>query len=410
MAAARGILDGVRVVELATVIAGPTTAALLRDMGASVVKVEPPEGDSYRYMGVNPARKRTRYGELWGSGFEHCNRGKQSVVLDFSVPEDLDAMRRLLAEADVFVTNVRAKGLKNLGLDFATLHAKHPRLIYAHLTAWGLGGPDEDYPGYDVGAFWAASGLMKYTAPSDEVSGLPPRFPGGLGDQTTAIHLMAGVLGALYDRSNTGQGQLVEACLYRAGIWTMGLPITTALTLRDTTSGKEKLVAPTQADFGNPGYNSYPCKDGWMQLLGLDLERHIGGILEAVDPDGQIRSAAPFAGSIKDLCRTLNTDARSRRRFIQLLNDCFRAKTTAEWEAIFRKKDVWHHTVSDVNDVVNDAQANAIGTFFDVGAAHKLLSHPVKWSNATTQPRGRAPALGADTEAVLRRGPGNSKL
>merc|ERR1740121_1719335 len=113
-------------------------------------------------------------------------------------------MRKLLAEADVFVTNVRRKGLISLGLDYDTLHKQHPRLIYAHLTAWGIGGPDEDYPGYDVGAFWAASGFMKYAAPNDEVSTPSPRFPGGLGDQTTSIHLMAGVLGALYDRERNG--------------------------------------------------------------------------------------------------------------------------------------------------------------------------------------------------------------
>jgi crotonobetainyl-CoA:carnitine CoA-transferase CaiB-like acyl-CoA transferase len=146
--ASRGILDGLKVVELATVIAGPTTCALLADMGADVIKVEPPSGDSFRSMGVNPKTKQTSYGSSHGSGFEHCNRGKRPVVLDFGNATDKAAMEQLVGQADVFVTNVRNSGLKNLDLDFDTLHAKHPRLIYAHLTAWGLGGPDENYPGY----------------------------------------------------------------------------------------------------------------------------------------------------------------------------------------------------------------------------------------------------------------------
>jgi crotonobetainyl-CoA:carnitine CoA-transferase CaiB-like acyl-CoA transferase len=238
------MLDGLIVVELATVIAGPCTCALLADMGATVIKVEPPAGDSFRLMGVNPRTQQTSYGEAWGDGFEHCNRGKRSVVLDFRQATDQAAMLQLLAGADVFVTNVRKDGLKNLGLDFDSLHTAHPRLIYGHLTAWGLGGPDESYPGYDVGesktsaniitphlphflpahagAFWAASGLMDYVSPNDETATPAPRFPGGLGDQTTAVHLLAGVLGALYDREKTGEGQFVEACLYRAGMWTMG--------------------------------------------------------------------------------------------------------------------------------------------------------------------------------------------
>jgi crotonobetainyl-CoA:carnitine CoA-transferase CaiB-like acyl-CoA transferase len=116
-------------------------------MGATVIKVEPPAGDSFRFMGVNPKSQQTSYGAKWGSGFEHCNRGKQSVVLNFDDAADKAVMEKLVGEADVFVTNVRNSGLKNLGLDFDTIHAKHPRLIYGHLTAWGLGGPDEGYPG-----------------------------------------------------------------------------------------------------------------------------------------------------------------------------------------------------------------------------------------------------------------------
>ena len=101
----------------------------------------------------------------------------------------------------------------------------------------------------------------------------------------------------------------------------------------------------------------------------------------------------------------------ARRELIQELNRCFRARTAAEWEPLLREADVWHHTVSDVNDVIGDEQANAVGAFADIGGPHPVLAHPVKWSGARTEPRGRAPALGADTEAVLAKlGMGKARL
>merc|ERR1712060_535490 len=124
--------------------------------------------------------------------------------------------------------------------------------------------------------------------------------------------------------------------------------------------GKERLRGATQKDFNNPTYNAYPCKGGtWMQLLGLDSERHFPGILAAVDPEGQITSKDPFRGDNKTLIRRIMTNGNVRRQFILELGEAFLTRTAAEWEPILREKNVWHHTVSDVNDVINDAQANA---------------------------------------------------
>ena len=245
---------------------------------------------------------------------------------------------------------------------------------------------------------------MKYSAPNDKAETPAPRFPGGLGDQTTSVHLLAGILGALYDRSNTGKGQFVEATLYRAGIWTMGLPITTALQVKAISNGTKKTSAPEQLNFGTPSYNSYPCKGGrWMQLLGLDAERHLGGILAAIDPGNTVRSKDPFQGDIKTLCRTIATNSDARRQLILEMNELFRQRTVEEWLPILKEQDVWHHAVSDVNEVIDDAQANAVGAFTEIGAQYPIINHPIKWSEGMPAPRGRAPALGSDTEAVLSR-------
>jgi crotonobetainyl-CoA:carnitine CoA-transferase CaiB-like acyl-CoA transferase len=155
---------------------------------------------------------------------------------------------------------------------------------------------------------------------------------------------------------------------------------------------------------------------GAAQLLGLDAERHLPGIVAAVDPAGEIRSAAPFAGAgggstdDRAFCHAVATQKAVRLRLIAELSARFRLKTTAEWEVILRDHGVWHHTVSNVNDVINDAQANAVGAFADIGAQFPVLCHPIKWSAAEAPPRGRAPSLGQDTEAVLQGLQGLAKL
>ena len=154
------MLEGLRVVELGVWVAGPAAAGVLADWGADVIKVEPPGGDPQRRMfqaiGVSVAS---------APPFELDNRGKRSVVLDLRSDEGREQMARLLATADVFLTNLRLDALERLGLDHATLLAKHPRLVYASVTGYGLEGPDRNRPGYDIGAFWARSSMAAAHVP-----------------------------------------------------------------------------------------------------------------------------------------------------------------------------------------------------------------------------------------------------
>jgi crotonobetainyl-CoA:carnitine CoA-transferase CaiB-like acyl-CoA transferase len=397
------MLQGVRVIELATVIAAPTCAALLCDMGAEVIKIEVPEGDSFRYLGVNPKTKVNGIThEKWGIGFEQANRGKKSVVLQLKSVAGKENLLALLGTADVFITNVRPKAIEKLNLSYSRLKVMFPALIYGHLTAWGLGGPEEDDPGYDAGAFWAASGYMKYATPNDLPSTPCPRFVGGSGDQNTCMHLLAGILGALYYRKNTGRGQFVEATLYRAGVWTMAHPLSTALAVDHHRPG-QRLPAPEQRDFHTPTFNAYPCKDGrWVQLLGLEMPRHIESLLKAVDPTGSIRNQRPFKGTTtNELCSVIRSTQESRHKFVQLLCDIFRKKNVDEWLLILRKGEVWHKKVMDYTEVIHDKNALALGVFTDVGASHKIVEFPIQFSEEQPKAVGRAPRLGEHTAEVL---------
>ena len=192
------ILSDVEVVELAAWVAGPSAAGVMADWGADVVKVEPATGDPQRSV----------FGAL-GAGeqafvppFEVDNRGKRSVVLDLRSDAGRDAMDRLLARADVFITNMRIAALARLGLDHRTVRERHPRLIYGIITGYGLEGPDAHRPGYDIGAFWARSSLASSVVPPGT---LPPGIRGGLGDHVTGMTLAGGICGALFDRERTGR-------------------------------------------------------------------------------------------------------------------------------------------------------------------------------------------------------------
>ena len=226
-----GPLHGVKVVELGVWVAGPAATGLMADWGATVIKVEPPTGDPQRAVfgalgvadqaGVPP--------------FEIDNRGKKSVVLDLRTDADLATMHALLAEADVFVSNVRPAGLKRMGLDPDALTEKYPRLVYGLLTGYGSNGPDVDRAGYDIGAFWARTGLAHtLVAPGDN----PPPVRSGQGDHTTGLSMCAGVMAALFDRERTGKGRVVETSLLRTGIYTIGWDVGVQLRFGKRTSTK----------------------------------------------------------------------------------------------------------------------------------------------------------------------------
>lgn len=224
------MLSGVRVVELATVLAAPSATASLADYGAEVIKIESPQGDMWRREAM-----RLTPNEPHGPMFDNANRGKKSVVLDLKRPEQMRSLLALLDTADVFVTNVTRPALQRLGLDYEQLASDYPRLIYAHLTAWGRDGPQATKPGYDVGAWWAATGIMDFVR-SDE-NAPPPRYLAGMGDLTTASQLVAGIAVALLHQHKTGQGQLVDCCLLRSAMYVQGCALTMA-SVAQTKSGR----------------------------------------------------------------------------------------------------------------------------------------------------------------------------
>eukprot|EP00444_Apocalathium_aciculiferum_P020890 CAMPEP_0183476576 /NCGR_PEP_ID=MMETSP0370-20130417/166668_1 /TAXON_ID=268820 /ORGANISM="Peridinium aciculiferum, Strain PAER-2" /LENGTH=380 /DNA_ID=CAMNT_0025669429 /DNA_START=21 /DNA_END=1163 /DNA_ORIENTATION=- len=330
-----------------------------------------------------------------GSAYVQTNRGKRSLLVDFSKPEGIAVLKRLLSTADVFVTNVRPKGLQKAGLDYESLAAEFPRLIYAHFTAFGRSGPKVNDPGYDYGAWWAHTGIMDLARSSDEAP--MPRFPAGIGDNSTAVQL-AGYIGlALFHRERTGQGQLVDAALFRSGIAAMAHPLSQLaggnpwarsqgnMHIRSSTEVGERKTQVTNAVFR--------CKDGtYVQLLGETLRLHVQKTVEAL---GTTQLA--LFGSEQPKFKEVDW-----RKATEVVDTIIASKTFDEWLPIFQKHDVWYVRVQRFEDMFDDEQAIATGLYAQVpGLRHPIIRSPVFLSTDNAEPRTSAPDFGEHTTQVM---------
>ena len=210
-------LDGIKVVELATFIAGPCCARYLADLGAEVIKVESPRGDNLRYTAVNEGRP---YGDMEDTSFTLENTGKKTVTLNIKSPAGREALEKLIAQADVFVTNNRLKALQRSGLDYATLHAKYPALVMGFVSGYGEKGPDKDLPGFDFTAFFARGGILGTLYDADSMPMMPLA---GFGDHQVGMNLASGILAALLRAKTTGEGDQVVVSLFHSAVWDISL-------------------------------------------------------------------------------------------------------------------------------------------------------------------------------------------
>lgn len=377
MDSAAGPLTGIKVVELGVWVAGPAAAGLMADWGADVIKVEPASGDPQRAVfgalgiadqaGVPP--------------FEIDNRGKRSVVLDLRTDEGMSAMIELLASADVFVTNVRPGGLSRLGLDPDALTARFPQLVYGIITGYGLNGPDADRAGYDVGAFWARSGLAHTLVAPEE---MPPPPRSGQGDHTTALSLAAGVMAALFERERTGRGRIVSTSLLRTGMYTIGWDIGVYLRF-----GKRQGTRPRRRNATPQVLNYRASDDRSFWLLGLEADRHWPGLLAAIER-GDLADDPRFA--------TARDRARHTEELIDILDRHFATRAYAEWIERFDEHDVWWAPVNSIPEVVEDPQAIASGAFVEMTpspneAPYRAVNSPVDFGGYDFRP-GPVPRLG----------------
>ena len=374
-----GPLAGVRVLDLTSVVMGPSATRLLAELGADVVKLEPPEGDSLRRVGPwrNPGM---------GPLFLQANAGKRGVVLDLKTEEGRATALALAGLADVFVSNIRPAALSRLGLDAATMRAAHPRLIHCLAVGYGSDGPNAGQPVYDD-LMQAASGIAGLFAAID---GAPRYAPVNLCDRVVGLHLAAAILAALVHRGPTGDGQAIEVPMFE----TMA-----GFVLADHLGGAA-FVPP----LGPMGYNRllsrargpYPTADGYLAVV-VYTDRHWRDFLGAIDRPELLAEDPRFASQAS---RTLHAETVGR-----FLAETLAARPSADWLVLFRRLDIPACPVNSLETLREDPHLAAVGFF---GAATHptegtltTTRFPVRFSATPVGPAAPAPPLGADTGSFL---------
>lgn len=380
-----GALDDITVLELANWVAGPSAGAILADMGANVIKVEPLAGDSMRGLLRQPVlpdgAPRTDY------PFHLDNRGKRSLAVDLGDPRGGELVHDLALAADVVITNLLPARLAKFGLAPDQLMATNPRLVYALVTGYGSTGPDADRVAFDLTAFFGRGAIMSLVGEPGEP---PPAFRPGQGDHPTGLALLSGILAALRVRDRTGVGQVVETSLLRTSAWTIGCDVSVALV-----DGLQPNKRARDDAFG-PMNTRFRCADGWVNLAAFNQGAwprfcEAIGVPEYADDPRFATAADRF---------------RNNTELIHLLDEVFARRTVAEWtEPLDRTGIIWAK-VAELPDLVNDPQAEATGMFVEldhpVAGRFRTLAAPFTLSGTPLEVRGVAPEAGEHTAAVLR--------
>jgi crotonobetainyl-CoA:carnitine CoA-transferase CaiB-like acyl-CoA transferase len=376
------IFSGLKVVDLASFIAGPSAAVILSDFGADVIKVEPPSGDLWRIGHKIPPQPQAEEAYPW----HLANRNKRGVTLDLKSPSAQPVLEKLVKWADVLIVNTPHPARKKLKLEYDDVARWNSRLIYADVTGYGEKGPDSELPGFDITSYWARSGLLSMTRDA----GAPPTWPvAGSGDNATAVGLYSAIVTALYRRERTGKGSYVTTSLLAQGVWSASVSIQAALC-------DAKFFAPhDRKNPANAALNVYQASDGtWFLLI--------------VTPD----KLAPVAKAIGR--PDLLTDPRfsnpaklveNMRQLTEILDKIFCSQPMAHWYEVFNGVHATFGAVRGPQEVVNDPQLRSNDIVVPLeGAGSKLsstISSPIQVHGVAKVPARRAPDLGEHTEEVL---------
>jgi crotonobetainyl-CoA:carnitine CoA-transferase CaiB-like acyl-CoA transferase len=377
------IFSGLKVVDLASFVAGPGAAVILSDFGADVIKVEPPKGDMWRMANKFPPQPLAKDAYQWHLN----NRNKRGMVLDLKSPDAGKILERLVKWADVLIVNTPHLARKKLKLEYDDVAQWNSKLVYADLTGYGEKGPDADLPGFDITAYWSRTGLLSLTRDA----GSPPTLPfSGTGDNPTGVGLFAAIVTALYRRERTGKGSYVTTSLLAEGVWSASVAIQAALC--------EAKFSP-QHDRKNPanaGMNVYKSSDDTWFVLVVTPDK-IPAVAEGIGRSDLLKDPR-FA----DLAKL----ASNMGQLTGILDEIFSGQSMGHWREVFDKAHITYGLVQDPSDVIKDPQLSENGIVVplaDAGENMKsTISSPIQVHGVTKVPAKRAPELGEHNEEILK--------
>ncbi|MGA2999537.1 CaiB/BaiF CoA transferase family protein [Bradyrhizobium sp.] len=377
------IFTGLKVVDLASFIAGPSAAVILSDFGADVIKVEPPAGDLWRRAHKIPPQPQTNDAYPW----HLANRNKRGMALDLKSSSAPQVLERLVKWTDVLIVNTPHPARKRLNLEYDDVVRWNPRLIYADLTGFGEKGPDANLPGFDITSYWARSGLLSMTRDL----GAPPTWPvAGSGDNATAVGLYSAIVTALYRRERTGKGSYVTTSLLAEGVWAASVSIQAAL-CEAKFFGLHDRKNPA-----NAAMNVYRASDEtWFVLIVTsDKLSAVAKALGRVDllTDPRFSDPTKLMQNMPELTA--------------ILDEIFSAKPMAHWYEVFSGVHVTFGAVRGTQEVINDPQLRLNDIIVPLeGAGGKLtstISSPIQVHGVTKVAARGAPEIGEHNEEVLK--------
>jgi len=382
--ATENIFSGLKVVDLASFIAGPGAATVLSDFGAEVIKVEPPGiGDPHRMTYKIPPQPRANDNYAWHLD----NRNKRGMAVDLKSPRAAEILERLVKWADVLITNYPHPVRRKLKLTYEDVAPWNPRLIYADVTGYGDDGPEADLPGFDITAYWARSGLLALTRDA----GAPPTLPvAGSGDHATAIGLYGAIVTGLYRRERTGKGSHVTTSLIAQGVWSCAMSVQAALCDATFFPLHDRKNPP------NAIFNVYSTSDNHWFLIVVQ-SKDWPALASGIDrPD--LLLDARFAD---DATRAANS-----AKLTEILDEVFISQSWEHWRVALDHAHITYGVVRGPSEVVNDPQllANDIVVPLEgAGEGLKLVvSSPLKVHDVPKVPARRAPNLGEHNQELLK--------
>ena len=386
MSEVRRPLEGIKVVELATFIAAPCTARFLADLGADVIKVEAPMGDPLRYTAANEGRP---LDQKENTSYDLENAGKRCIALNIKSPEGREVLEKLIADADVFITNNRQPSLIKNKLDYDTLHAKYPSLVYGFISGYGEKGPDKDLPGFDFTAFYARGGIL---GPLRDKTSTPMLTVQGFGDHQVAMNLAAGILASLFKAKMTGEGDQVVVSLFHSAVWDV------SLMLQSSQYGADSCKFPMERwENGNPLTMVYKTKDEqWLQIAMPQYDRHYPVFMQAAGHPEMIDDPKFFPQ--KNLYP-------NRKEFSEWISALFLTKDCDEWCKLLDAADIPYAVAQNWDTLLVDEQAWASDIFYEMqysnGNKRTLVRPPVMFKENGLPEYNRGPYLAEHTEEIL---------
>ncbi len=378
-------LEGVRVIEITNWMAAPGCGAMMADMGADVIKVEPLTGDVVRNMMRPPLAQDDK--PVIDASFEGDNRGKRSIAVALDTDEGAQLVRDLAATADVFLCNLLPHRQARFGLDSETLLALRPSLVHATLTGYGLKGPDAQRPGFDVTTFFGRGAITDFmTEP-----GSPAPAPGAAqGDHTTSLALLSGILAALRMAERTGRGRVVDVSLMGTATWTMMSNLAAVLV-----DGR----VPTKRDRRHqiaPLANRFHCSDDRWIILNMVEARWWEPFCKAAGLDELLDD---------DRFDSIRSRFQNMQDLIDILDARFATKTMAEWGKIMDDNGLIWGPAASLTELASDPQAEAVGLFPEIehpeSGTFRTVATPISIADTAITPRGPAPTIGQHTDDIL---------